>query len=112
MHEIAETIRTKRLEICDSRGECRISLDCWSDGTPCVRLYGSDGCERLVLTINQDDQPQVGLLDADGSLVTGLGLSNELGGGFTLTNSAGEIQLVTGVDSEGRLVVRPCRPED
>jgi hypothetical protein len=104
--DVLDCVTTKRLEICDSQGKCKISLDCWRDGQPFVRLYDDSGCERLVLSLNQQSQPQIGLLDQDGRLLVGVGVSAAIGSGINIFDGSGNPRIVALVDVSGNAIFK------
>lgn len=100
---ISDKISTRRLEICNSDGQPAMTLECCGDGKPYIRLYDSRGCERLVVSLDDDDQPQFGLLDLDGHTLVGIGVKEDLGSGINIFDSEGNLKLVVGLDTHGNV---------
>lgn len=80
-----------------------MTLDCWDDGKPYIRLYDSRGCERLIVSLDEQDQPQFGMLDLDGHTLIGIGVKDGLGSAVTISDSKGEPKMVAGLDAHGKL---------
>lgn len=106
MSPVLEVVRTRRIEICRTDGDCAMSLDCDGDEAPTIRLYDPQGLERLVLTLNQRGQPQVGLLDVQGKTIVGIGINDEMGCGLNLFDGAGDLKVVVLIDPTGKAVLK------
>lgn len=106
MSPIHDVLKARRIEICNSNGMCAISLDCWSDGHPFIRLYDMQGREKLVLSLNQHNQPQIGLLDSEGATIVGIGVTDELGCGLNLFDTTGALKVMIAVKPDGTSVVK------
>lgn len=52
------------LSIPDSTGTVRVQAGLYLDGTPFIKLNGSDGRERLAAVVRRDDQPELRLTEA------------------------------------------------
>jgi hypothetical protein len=103
---IPDVVKARRLEIVNALGSCVISLDCWDDGKPFIRLYDVDGRERLVFSLNHRDQPQIGLLTPEGATIVGIGVNDDLGCGLNLFDTNGILKIVIAVTSDGTPIVK------
>ena len=101
-----DVVRTKRLEIYNDDDNCVMSLDCWDDGKPFVRMYDGKGRERLVLSLNSENQPQVSLLGPEGNTIVGIGITDAMGSGFNIMDASGEIRIIAAVRADGTADLR------
>lgn len=111
MTEIHETIKTQKLEICDPAGNCVIMLGSWAKGQPYASLYDANGLERLVLALDDNGHPQIGLLDRDGKTIVGIGMSDELGSGINVFDRSGELKMILRVDPQGVPSIKSFQPK-
>jgi hypothetical protein len=109
MSEIAEVVKARRLEIYGGWEYPAITLDCWSDGSPFIRLHDKAGCERLVLSLDKKGQPQVSLLAENGATIVGIGIKAELGAGLNIFDQQGNLKVVAAVDSSGQSALKPLQ---
>lgn len=74
-------------------GEHAVELRAMHDGTPAIRLLGSDGKGRLAMRLQRDDSPNVWLIDEKG--VDRVKIAFEPGGNpnIVLKNATGEETL-------------------
>jgi hypothetical protein len=102
MSEIAEVVKTRRLEVYSDGEHPAITLHCWSDGSPFIRLYDNAGRERLVLSLDEHGQPQVSLLAENGATIVGIGIKAELGAGLNIFDEQGHLKVVAAVNPMGQ----------
>ncbi len=56
----------RSLSIPDSTGTVRVQAGLYTDGTPFIKLNGSDGKERVAAAVGAGDQPEIRLADRMG----------------------------------------------
>jgi hypothetical protein len=83
------------LTIVDSRGRRRATIDV-IDGLrmPSFRLYDSNGCERIVIGLTENDIPQFAMLREDGKPILGMGVDGIGNTGIEICNAAG-VPIIT-----------------
>ena len=83
------------LTIVDSRGKRRATLNTIGElEKPSFRLYDSEGLERVVIGLNENDMPGFSLLKPDAKQIVGIGIDGIGNTGIAVFNAAG-VPIIT-----------------
>jgi hypothetical protein len=95
-----QVLRTRAIEIVDSRGQARITLDAFG-GKPAVWLYDGKRRRRIGVTIGAGDIPEVALIDDAGRARLLLRVGAERAVEMRLTDDLGRPRMRLSVDYLG-----------
>ena len=98
-----DAIRTRQIEIVDESNNVRIIIGV-DNSSPTIRILDTRGCERLVCSVDEEDQPQIGLLSESGSLLVGIGVRDNFGTGINIFTPEGKLRILSAIDDRGRVL--------
>ena len=95
-------ISTRYLEICRPNGDPAITISCLDDA-PYVRMYDTNGLEKVVIGIKPEGIPHISLLAEDGQTILGMGVDEKSGAGISIKNIKGHEKFRIDVDLDGNV---------
>src|SRR4029079_2116040 len=98
---MVESINAQCFCLTDESGIVRAEISLANGRQPSIRLYDRHRRERLVIELNESDQPVVALLDKNGAGIIGIGHTAEDAIGVQISDQEGKPGILLTIHPDG-----------